>query len=348
MIYEKLVLNYLKRNYSIVTNENEYIIKDNFSNSLFFDIDNFIKNFQKIFPSDISSRLINIWCNRTIAKYETEINEFLEHNIIKDLGKESFVNLGICCYKNNPIYSHSFIENKCEKYYFDKKVKPFIDSFLHENKELYDYKELIDKTLKIFNYDKNTNKIEKIVKSFYLEYVFKVKLDKYLFKLNLNIGSLILEKDFEYNFANEIKTFGNLIKNNLNYFYKTNYLDKIINYFLCNLTTETTYKGNIEKFKTIINLERESIECREYCFDRLNKWYIENVLDDKIDDFLNQLIITLGRTEWIVTWVGHGRITENEIVDKFKEAEYHSSYITKKYDEWYFKQIIGKTEKLKN
>jgi len=38
----------------------------------------------------------------------------------------------------------------------------------------------------------------------------------------------------------------------------------------------------------------------------IGKWYCNNFLDDKLNDLFGQLVITMGRTNWVVTWIGHG------------------------------------------
>jgi hypothetical protein len=66
----------------------------------------------------------------------------------------------------------------------------------------------------------------------------------------------------------------------------------------------------------------------QYCTDKINEWYSKNSLDDLIG-FLSQLVITLGANNWVVTWIGHGQITESNIIEKIwaKSVPYINYYV---------------------
>jgi hypothetical protein len=61
---------------------------------------------------------------------------------------------------------------------------------------------------------------------------------------------------------------------------------------------------------------------------------------------LSQLVITLGANNWVVTWIGHGQITESNIIEKFGQNQYHTSIIMSKYRSWYNNSIIDASTKV--
>jgi hypothetical protein len=91
-----------------------------------------------------------------------------------------------------------------------------------------------------------------------------------------------------------------------------------------------------------VNLTYSDI-AREY----LLKWYKDTVIDEKIDDLLSQLIITLGPRNWKVIWIGHGELNRPKIESIFgSQSPSIYSYIIKRYDEWYDSAIQIAAENL--
>jgi hypothetical protein len=77
------------------------------------------------------------------------------------------------------------------------------------------------------------------------------------------------------------------------------------------------------------------------------KWYKDTVIDEKIDDLLSQLIITLGPRNWKVIWIGHGELNRPKIESIFgSQSPSIYSYIIKRYDEWYDSAIQIAAENL--
>lgn len=71
------------------------------------------------------------------------------------------------------------------------------------------------------------------------------------------------------------------------------------------------------------------------------------MLKEKVDDFLSQLVITLGRTNWLVTWIGHGQLTTIKLKEFFKkETDFQYRYAIGLYEEWYEQKIIDKSSQL--
>ena len=62
---------------------------------------------------------------------------------------------------------------------------------------------------------------------------------------------------------------------------------------------------------------------------------------------LNESVITLGQTNWVVTWIGHGRISDGKLKNIFyKENEKVMKYITREYDKWFAQNIDDATIKV--
>lgn len=90
----------------------------------------------------------------------------------------------------------------------------------------------------------------------------------------------------------------------------------------------------------------EEFKLIEFAKIYLNNWYSETILGKKVKDFLNQLVITLGSRNWVVTWIGHGPFSKNKLLSQFSnEHELVSELIVNMYDEWYDGKIIEASEK---
>jgi hypothetical protein len=77
--------------------------------------------------------------------------------------------------------------------------------------------------------------------------------------------------------------------------------------------------------------------------------YATRFLNDHVDEFLRQLVITMGKTNWRVTWIGHGELTKDKVLSYFmKEDKYHEKYIMKKYNDWYDQAVIEASNRYMN
>jgi hypothetical protein len=91
----------------------------------------------------------------------------------------------------------------------------------------------------------------------------------------------------------------------------------------------------------------EHYQLIKYAKDDLNNWYAEKVIGGKVRDFLNQLVITLGPRNWIVTWIGHGPVSRAKILNNFiNEGEFHHKFIIDMYDKWYEEAVIYASDKM--
>ncbi len=143
--------------------------------------------------------------------------------------------------------------------------------------------------------------------------------------------------------------------------YKKHSKDTSHHNHLITLALKSYYKNNILKTK-IDNRIREINALTEVkVFDKdfieqysnhnikslFDEWYFDNMLGYKVKDFISQLVVTLGKFNWVVTWIGHGEVTEATLRTVFKdEGSIYFSMAKRYYEQWYDKAIIERSEKL--
>lgn len=220
-------------------------------------------------------------------------------------------------------------------------------------KVLFDYLDTIDEGI---GADKNLAKLIDVFEDnslndtfitnqftkFYYRKFMNDKVLEYLTKVDTKKGAIYYYNEINVVFNLDIKTFSFQIICEFNTVYKAKLKIKLDGY-LGSLDRNVTSLDLINNFNLCV-LEDDTMV--EYCTKYLNEWYSVNVLNDKVDMFLKELVITLGRTDWLVTWVGHGKITKDKLLSHFmKEDKYHEKYILHKYDEWYEAEVIEASEK---
>lgn len=76
-------------------------------------------------------------------------------------------------------------------------------------------------------------------------------------------------------------------------------------------------------------------------------WYKDTIIDEKINDLLSQLVVTLGPRNWKVTWIGHGELTRPKIESVFgNQSPSIYEYIMKRYDVWYDSAVEKASDRL--
>lgn len=81
----------------------------------------------------------------------------------------------------------------------------------------------------------------------------------------------------------------------------------------------------------------------------IGKWYCNNFLDDKLNDLFGQLVITMGRTNWVVTWIGHGKMGVYRYLEQFRgEIPNVLAVVKSRYEQWYLDSITEATERIMN
>jgi hypothetical protein len=179
------------------------------------------------------------------------------------------------------------------------------------------------------------------------------KLDDYINKLKNKTNSDRLV-------TNAIKKFGNSKK-----FF--DYLgDKIVKSRVLEIYFETIIIPDlnlvIEKYKNIKHVTSQHLydeimkekpgefyQIKALTREYISKWYCDNLLDDKLNYLYNQLVITMGRTNWVVTWIGHGKMDVYRFLEQFKGETHNVSAVVKsKYEQWYLDTVTEATERIMN
>jgi hypothetical protein len=174
------------------------------------------------------------------------------------------------------------------------------------------------------------------------------KLIAYLDTLEEDTGSQSMTTDMLIRFAEEDSISDDTIVIFLESFYKEKFLPKYVEKLLKDLDPKTTDVEVLKEFKSeIFKIHTENIA--KHCMDNLYDWYSKNILDDKLIDLFSQFVLTLGKTDWKVTWIGHGPVTKEKILNHFKdEDDFHNEYIMKRYDEWYEGEVADAGEREMN
>lgn len=126
--------------------------------------------------------------------------------------------------------------------------------------------------------------------------------------------------------------------------YKDKILIPILDNYKLNINDKSGSSAMINDLETM--LIGEEFKLIEFSKEYLNKWYSETIIGEKVKDFLSQLVITLGSRNWVVTWIGHGPLSKNKLLNQFSnENEVVSELIIHMYDKWYEEKIIETSEK---
>lgn len=116
------------------------------------------------------------------------------------------------------------------------------------------------------------------------------------------------------------------------YHKKTN-INPVLVDIVSNLTNVDDIDEIVDKFKLT-----EPREITNYINDYLVSGYMDKFVNDKLTDFLRQLVITPGARgwDWKVTWIGHGEVNRDKLRLHFEtESETILKLIFAKYKEWF-------------
>ena len=182
----------------------------------------------------------------------------------------------------------------------------------------------------------------------------KIKsLDKYLNKVIVKTNSDRLVKNAIKKFGNPKNFFeylgSNIVKHHVNkvYFERITkpQMDLVIDKYknLKYITSKVLYDevtnekpGENEHIKGLINTF-------------IGEWYCDNILDDKLNDMYSQLVITMGRTNWVVTWIGHGKMDVSRFLEQFRnEIPAVVAVVQNRYEKWYMDSVTDATESILN
>lgn len=173
------------------------------------------------------------------------------------------------------------------------------------------------------------------------------KITDFMDKLGFENGSGFLLKKLQAKFKKNENFTSEFIEN----YFTDVYVERILKPKLDNIIKEfNIYHNSNTLLKPFTEqLKFETTKVNQYAINHLNKWYAETIVGDKVNDILNQLVITLGPRNWIVTWVGHGKLSREKLLKDFiLEDEYHHKHILKMYDKWYETAVIEASERILN
>lgn len=158
------------------------------------------------------------------------------------------------------------------------------------------------------------------------------------------LGSIILNRNVIENLKNE--GFHNMfISNYFNDYYSKNFIEPHLEKYVNNFDVKYDSSKLIDGISYL--LSKENAFQYEFALKYLNEWYCNVVLTDKVNDLLSQLVITLGKTNWNVTWIGHGPLTNDTLRNCFKkENSLAFGHVKGLYEEWYDREVIDKSERM--
>ncbi len=137
------------------------------------------------------------------------------------------------------------------------------------------------------------------------------------------------------------------VTNNFNAYYNEKFIMPKVTEYVKQVNVEKGSKLMVDEF--ITSLEYEGFVQKDKALQALNDWYSEKVIGDKVKNFLGELVMTLGKRNWQVTWIGHGPITKRQFLDRFKdESDFHHEFILRMYDDWYDTKVIDASERMMN
>lgn len=215
-----------------------------------------------------------------------------------------------------------------------QKIYDFLNTY--DGNDSFDnlYKEIEDKLSNEFGKPFLKNELYNHYRDNYL----KDKVDAYLIDVDLTKGSKISLDKMEQFFNGDIDSFKGDIVDSFNKKYSEFIINEVDKY-LTNINKDITSEKLVSDFWYNVNDETE--HHRHIVVKILKDWYAVNVLDDKLIPFFNELIVTMGSTNWLVTWIGHGKLTEEKMLNHFRDEDSVSkNYIRQRYEDWYADKII--------
>jgi hypothetical protein len=189
---------------------------------------------------------------------------------------------------------------------------------------------------------------------------FNERKDLKIRSLDVYIDKVINKTNSDRLVTNAIKRFGNP-KKFFDYLGE-NIVKKHVNEVYFDRITKPELDLVIEKYKNLkyitsqalyneVSQEKpgENEHIKGLTRDFICKWYCDNFLDDKLNDMYGQLVITMGRTNWVVTWIGHGKMDVYRFLEQFRgEIPNVVAVVKVRYEKWYMDSITEATERIMN
>jgi len=170
----------------------------------------------------------------------------------------------------------------------------------------------------------------------------KPKLREYLKTIDMSLGSQKLYLDIQNHFDDDLLFFKKVIEDMFNKEY-SDYLFIKLNKYAETLQNKKSYEDVIDSFSD--DLEKETELHRHNIVKFLKDWYHINVLGDKLIPLFKEFVIRMGPTDWVVIWIGQGVLTIDKLLNHFKdEKDYSKIYIKQRYEDWYAEKILEVSE----
>lgn len=213
---------------------------------------------------------------------------------------------------------------------------------LNKFTESYDGKEgfnvILNEAFSKFGSDYNKPFLRTKIGEHYKHKYLITKVQDYLDTLDYNKGSKRLIEEVKLHFDDDVDEFLKYITDYFDKRYRNFILEEIDKY-LSDVDKNIKIDELIKNFKYDVDAETETN--RHEIIKLLKDWYNINILNDKLLPFFNELIVTMGATNWLVTWIGHGKLTEEKMLNHFKdEKDYSKNYIRQRYEDWYSEKIL--------
>tara|TARA_R110000782_G_scaffold144871_3_gene237714 strand:- start:14432 stop:15505 length:1074 start_codon:yes stop_codon:yes gene_type:complete len=350
---DKYILSYLDKNYALYGNPNQtnIFIDGGIDIGIFDLVDihsgkvyNYYSLEKHIFTIFSDDFTLQEWFNK-LSKRGKQIKKTYLDTIGQDKSCDDLIFDASIYFEQQKIFGGEWVKTLITEEYLEKVIKPRINDFVIPLTAKFQSKTIIKKVMKHFlvsNVGLLGSYISKTVLSLYKSHLLN-KIKTHLNNMDINSGSIILFKKFKNSFNYENDVFKSLIRSEFKVFYESK-IEKFINSYIESLDITKNLTCNQIK----IGYPRYDIELLEFSqiiIDAVNKWYNINVLNPKIDDFLSQLIVSLGKNDWKTYWIGHGLLTESKMKLYFREEDYQENYIQIRYDNWYENAVILACEK---
>lgn len=219
-----------------------------------------------------------------------------------------------------------------------------LDGYFNEYDGRHNFEIILEEIVSKFGEEFNRAFLLYRVKIHYKEKHLKRKVDEYLEIADFTGGSKSAIYDLNQYFNGDISYFKEDIEAQFNKKYSGFIINEIDKYLTTINKDEVKSDEFINNFH--YSLDNETELHRHDNAKILKDWYNVNVLNDRLIPFFNELIVTMGATDWLVTWIGHGRLTEEKLLNNFRdEKDYSANYIKQRYEDWYSEKIIEVSER---
>jgi hypothetical protein len=235
---------------------------------------------------------------------------------------------------------NEFILNFIEKNYILKLDNGFLFYDIVDKKNLSN-KEFFSEIEIIFTNSETKQKIFNLVNFWASERKAKLvkDLDQYIKSMDLSLGFIKLINKLKKKFYGSYSE--SFLIDYFNDYYNKTVIEPELKTLLGefnNISKKNGFEKILGKFDLKLNFESELQ--KQFITDYLIKFYKSDILEEKLNDFFNNLIVTLGPRNWRITLIGSGELTRNKLEEIFgDEPQTIYDYIYERFDEWYYNAV---------